>query len=119
MVSFFTPDQHAKIERRISTAIGIQSDTFGKPMNAGKEQADAMVAAIATHNQELHRSVDSVRRLVEEANEKAEAINDSIAGIAETEARLAQFTNAIDAFATTQDSVIEDQTISLEREAQE
>ena len=74
MASLFTSEQQDKVERRITAAVGIQSDTFGNFMTSGQEQADAMVATTATHNQELHRSADSARQLVEEATRKAEAI---------------------------------------------
>ena len=80
MASFFTKDQQDEIERLIGFAIEIQSTNFGKLMAFGKEQADAMVATIASHNEELHRNADSVRVLANETNAKSAAIESSILG---------------------------------------
>ena len=106
MASFFTKEQQDEIERRITTAIGIQSDTFGKLMNSCQEQATEMKSVIEIHNQELHQSSDSVRRLVEEQEAKAAAIVSSMARIAEAETRLASVAADIEVFAATQDNAI-------------
>ena len=52
MASYFAKGQQDETERRISTAIGIQSDTFGKLMASGQEQATEMKSVIEAHNQE-------------------------------------------------------------------
>ena len=113
MASLFTKDQQDEIERHIGLAIEIQSTNFGKLMASGKEQADAMVATIASHNEELHRNADSVRALVNEANAKSAAIESSMTRIAEAEGRLATLTSGIEAFAVTQDQAIQIHTAKL------
>ena len=67
MASYLTKDQQDEIERRICLAISIQSDAFGTLTSSGQEQATEMKSIIKAHNQELHRSADSVRRLVDKA----------------------------------------------------
>ena len=67
------------------------------------------------HNQELHRSADSVRRLVEEANKKSGEIGSSIAKISEAEAQLASLASGIEVFAATQDNAIKGHTAKLEQ----
>ena len=74
-----------------------------------------MKSIIEAHNRELHRSADSVRRLVDEANEKSTALEGSLVRISQAEARLVGLTDGIEVFAATQDNAIKMQTSKLKQ----